>query len=282
MDINLNFTVALNQIVSAANALKSALNGDLIPRDTSGLTVNNEADLGSATKRWRRLYVENLNVGGSEIALAGLASSNYFDLHTESDSSFTWPYTETNCLAFLFSGSSGGGGGGGGGAGSSNSLQGRFAGEDGEDGGATSIVLSGSTFTTGTAPGGAAGGGGSRATQSQTGASGTDGADNDYTLHYFPVIDGGGGGARGDRFPSQGERGGFGGDGSPGGRRIALFTFTGLTQTTEFNITIGDGGAGGNHGDGGDTYSTFPASTAGGDGSDGHEGEHGFLYFIPY
>lgn len=292
-DTNLNFTVALNQIVSAVNSIKSALNGDLIPRGANGLTTDNVADLGSSTKAWRRLYVKNLNVGGSEIALAGLASSNYIDLHTESDSSFTWPYTETNCLAMLYSGSSGGGGGGGGGAGASNDSNGREDGEDGEageDGGATIIELGSDTFTTGTAPGGDFGRGGERGDRrvsvTQGGADGADGADgaaSDYTLLYFPVIEGGGGGTFGfNRSNTTGGDGGRGGAGMPGGRRCAAFHFVGLSASTVFDITIGAGGDGGAHGDGGDTYSGWASNTAGSDGSDGHEGEDGFAILIPY
>ena len=287
MDINLNFTIALNQIVSAANALKSALNGDLIPRGIDGVTADNVADLGSATQRWRRVYANHLNIGGSEFNVSGLINSNFVNVHFNSDDTFTWPYTETNCWAWLFSGGSGGGGGGGGGAGASGTLNGRESGEKGftgDPGEATTITVGSDTYSSGTPPGGEGGDGGLFGVTGTTVQS-TNGADGvtDPLLHYYNEIAGGMHGNGGLRFADQnGGAGGHGGDGAPGGKEVKMFNIIGLTTTSVLDITIGAGGDGGPGGDGGRTYAGWHSYTAGFDGSDGADGDDGFAILIAY
>ena len=129
----LSNTPNVNSILASINALYAALRSTLAPRTAAGIVEPGAADLGSTTNPWQRLYVEELVAGGQIVDLAAAAVSASIFVFDASDATFSWPGSQSKCLAIAFSGVGGGDGLGTGAAPT--------------DGGATTITRGGVTVS---------------------------------------------------------------------------------------------------------------------------------------
>ena len=149
--------------------------------------------------------------------------------------------------------------GGGGGGGSTTLRRGGGGGEGATAGDDTTVAVGGSTYTADNGNGGGGGGGGGASNIQNGGGSG-------------PIGLGGGiGGAPAGGTVGASGRGGAGASGASG--QTITETITGLSSSSSFTITIGDGGSAGNGGGGG--------GTNGNDGSAGADGDDGWVEIYP-
>ena len=253
-DNPLNNIPSQSSLLASINAVYGALRGVLVPRDAAGVPAAGAADLGSTTVPWDSAYVNQIVVGGSQVDVAALAVGAPIYPFPASDSSFSWPGSQTRCLMLLWSSASGGGGGGSGGG----SNQDGNTGQQGGAGVATTVTIDGMTYSSGASPGGRRG---------RAGLSSGDTAPSypDAVALSIPGGDGGGGGAG----ASGGSRGEAGGNGLV---TMKYFVHQGLLQGDTMSIVVpttnGNGGSGG-----AGTTLTGAAGTAGGAGTSPRVGD---------
>ena len=174
----LNNIPSQSSLLASINAVYGALKGVFVPRDAAGVPGAGAADIGSTTVPFDTAYINNLVVGGSGVDVAALAVGAPIYPFTSSDSSFSWPGSQTRCLMLLFSSASGGGGGGGSGGGGSGGVAGHgTGGTAGQAGVATTVTFGGTTYSSGNTSQPLFGGRGIGGTSSSNGADGADGAD---------------------------------------------------------------------------------------------------------
>ena len=128
---NLNNDPNVSNFLSSLNAVFSALRGTFAPRNNAGDVGDGAADLGSSTNNWDRAYIKRLIAGGNLVDIASLAVSAATYIFDATDASFSWPGSQTKCLAFVQSGT------------------GRTP-----NGGATTVTIGGTTASSGVASNG--------------------------------------------------------------------------------------------------------------------------------
>lgn len=147
--------------VSIINDILGSQRGSLFPRKTNGQIHTgggvSAPNLGSPATPFNTVYVDRVVVGGAPLNLASLVKGTTVSVFTASDRSFSWPYGQASALAIIAGAESGGSGGGGGEAVTNFNPPNRFAGLPGSvggGGGASTIIYSNITYTSGSSLGG--------------------------------------------------------------------------------------------------------------------------------
>ena len=213
--------------------IEAALRGGPPVVDAVGVPTDDDVDLGSALNAWRDVFANGLVVGGARVDVAGLAVATGVYVFDANDPTFSWPANRTTALILLWSASGGGGGGGGGGTTGDRGE----GGTDGGPGGASTVTISGMTYSSGAALGG------------DRGRSGGDGQTNSSSVPRIITdysMPGALGGAGGDATGSLQGQGGA----QSIGHVFKYFGHGGLSEGDTISIVVPAGGAAGVGGDG--------------------------------
>ena len=85
-------------------AIEAALRGGPPVVNALGVVTDGAVDLGAAMNKWRDIFATGLVVGNQRVDLTGLANTSALRFFLANQANWQWPYTQSNALCLMVSG----------------------------------------------------------------------------------------------------------------------------------------------------------------------------------